>query len=138
MSEESTTPDLSALELGRRMIAGWNKGDLRICFSAFDPYVAVRPDRNWPERLYAGKASAEGFWRSTRETMGGLEVSIEEERDLGDRAYFRVHQPVRSRSGVQGAYSWTFIVTVREGQIILVEFFIDDAAIRAELGIAEE
>src|ERR1700752_4414201 len=98
MSQENVeTP--TALELGRRLMAGWNKDDLRVCFAAFDPYVAVRPDRNWPERLYAGKASAEGFWRSTREAMGGVEVSIEDERALGDRAYFRVHQPVHSRSG---------------------------------------
>ena len=131
--ENAETP--SALELGRRLIAGWNKDDLRLCFSAFDPYVAVRPDRNWPERLYAGKARAEEFWRGTREAMGGAEVSIEEETDLGDRAYFRVHQPVHSRSGVQGAYSWTVLITAREGQLILVEFFIDDAALRTELGL---
>src|SRR5271169_908992 len=120
------------------MIAGWNKGDLRLCFSTFDPYGTVRPDRNWPESLYAGKASAEEFWRSTRDAMGGVEVSIEQETDLGDRAYFRVHQPVRSRSGVQSAYSWACLVTAREGQLILVEFFIDDSAVRVELGIAEE
>jgi len=137
MSQESVeTP--SALELGRRMVAGWNNGDLQLCFSAFDPYIVVRPDRNWPESLYTGKASAEQFWRGTREAMGGVEVSVEEERDLGDRAYFRVHQPVHSRSGIHGAYTWTVLVTAREGRVILVEFFIEDATVRAELGIAEE
>jgi hypothetical protein len=128
----------SALELGRRLVAGWNAGDLRLGFSTFDPYVTVRPDRNWPERLYAGKASAEEFWRSMRETMGIAEVSIEEETDLGDRAYFRVHQPIQSRSGIQGGYSWTVLVTAREGHLVLIEFFIDDAVVRAELGLAEE
>jgi hypothetical protein len=127
----------SALELGRRLIDGWNRGDLRLCFSTFDPWVCVRPDANWPERLYAGTASAEEFWRGTREAMGGVAVTIEEENDLGDRAYFRVHQPIQSRSGIQGGYSWTALVTAREGLLILVEFFIDDASIRAELGIGE-
>src|SRR5690349_12500780 len=107
MSQENAEI-LSALQLGRRMIDGWNRRDLPLCFSAFDPYVAVRPDRTWPERLYAGKSSAEEFWRDTRDAMGAVEVSIEAEADLGDRAYFRVHQPVQSRSGLQGSYSWAF------------------------------
>jgi ketosteroid isomerase-like protein len=135
MSQENEKAP-SALELGRRMISGWSKGDL--FFSTFDPYITVRPDRNWPERLYAGKAKAEEFWRSTREAMGGVEVSIEEEHDLGDRAYFRVRQPVQSRSGIRGQYSWTVVLTAREGKLILIEFFIDDSSIRAALGLTEE
>ena len=136
MSQENVRAP-SALELGRRMVVGWNKGDLDSVFSTFDPYITVRPDPSWPERLYAGKAGAETFWLSTREALGAAEVSIEEERDFGDRACFRVHQPVQSRSGVQGGYSWTFLITAREGHVILVEFFIDDAPIRKELGIAK-
>jgi hypothetical protein len=137
VSEENLrTP--SALALGRRLVDGWNKGDLGLVFSAFDPYIVVRPDQNWPERLYAGMASAEDFWRSTRDALGAGEVSIEDETDLGDRACFRVHQRVQSRSGVRGGYSWTVLVTARQGLLILVEFFIDDSLIRTELGIREE
>jgi len=67
--------------------------------------------------------------------MGQAPVAIEEEHDLGDRALWRIRQSVSSPRGIQSAYSWSFMLTARAGKVIMVEFFIDDAALVAELGI---
>jgi hypothetical protein len=117
------------------MLQGWNSGRTELVFETFDPDIAVRTDPNWPERVFFGKESAQRFFLSVREALGGSEVVIEEERDLGDRAFWRVHQPIHSASGMEGGYSWSFLVTARSGRVILVEFFIDDAGVRSELGL---
>ena len=117
------------------MLEGWNAGRFELIFATFDPGIVVRPDPNWPEGLFFGTDSVQRFWQSVRENMGEGEMIVEEEHDLGDRAFWRLRQPVHSASGVKGAFSWSFLVTARSGSVILVEFFIDDARIRAELGI---
>jgi ketosteroid isomerase-like protein len=71
-----------------------------------------------------------------RDALGPDPLAVEEEHDLGDRALWRLKQTVSSPSGVQSAYSWSFLITARQGKVIMVEFFIDDAALLAELGIA--
>jgi ketosteroid isomerase-like protein len=126
---------MSALALGRQMLEGWNSGSFELVFATFDPDIVVRPDANWPEGVYFGRDSAERFWQSVRDNLGGSVVAVEEEHDLGDRSFWRVHQPVHSASGVESGFSWSFLVTARSGSVILVEFFIDDARIRAELGL---
>jgi ketosteroid isomerase-like protein len=82
------------------------------------------------------RESAAGFWHSVRDALGPDPLAVEEEHDLGDRALWRLKQTVSSPSGVQSAYSWSFLITARQGKVIMVEFFIDDAALLAELGIA--
>jgi ketosteroid isomerase-like protein len=126
---------MSALALGRQMLEGWNADRLDLVFATFDEDVVVRLDPDWPERVAFGRASAEQFWHGVREMMGDLAFEVEEEHDLGDRAFWRVRQSVHSRSGVEGAYSWSFVVTARQGRVILVEFAIEDAGLRADLGI---
>jgi len=116
------------------MLEGWNAGNSALIFETFDQDIVVRPNPTWPEGTFFGKESAERFWHGVREALGGSKVVVEEEHDLGDRALWRVHQPVHSASGVEGGYSWSFLLTARSGRVILVEFFIDDAGIRAELG----
>jgi ketosteroid isomerase-like protein len=126
---------VSALALGRQMIEGWSDGRLDAVFATFDENVVVRTDPTWPEQIWFGRDGAERFWHSVRQAMGPGQVSVEEEHDLGDRALWRVCQPVSSPSGVRSAFSYSFLVAARAGSVIMVEFFIDDAALRAELGI---
>jgi ketosteroid isomerase-like protein len=118
------------------MIEGWNAGRLEDVFATWDRDVVARTDPTWPERICFGRDSAERFWHSVRETLGTEPVIVEEEYDLGDRALWRICQPVSSASGVRGTFSWSFLITVRSGRVIMVELFIDDAAARADLGIA--
>jgi ketosteroid isomerase-like protein len=127
---------VSALQLGQEMIAGWNEDRLETVFATFDQDIVVRTDPSWPERIWFGRASAERFWHDVRDAMGPDPFEVEEEHDLGDRALWRLRQRVSSPSGVQSAYSWSFLITSRCGRVIMVEFFIDDAALLAELGIS--
>ena len=117
------------------MTEAWNNDRLQTAFASFDQDIVIRTDRNWPERIFFGRESAEGFWGGVREAMGQAPVAIEEAHDLGDRALWRIRQSVSSPSGIQSAYSWSFMLTARAGKVIMVEFFIDDAALVAELGI---
>ncbi len=117
------------------MIEGWNDGRLEAVFATFDENIVVRTDPSWPERVWFGRDPAKRFWHSVREAMGPTRVSVEEEHDLGDRALWRIRQPVSSASGVQSTFSWSLLLAARAGRVIMVEFFIDDEALRAELGI---
>jgi ketosteroid isomerase-like protein len=105
-------------------------------FATWDEDIVIRTDPSWPERIWFGRESAAGFWHSVRDALGPDPLAVEEEHDLGDRALWRLKQTVSSPSGVQSAYSWSFLITARQGKVIMVEFFIDDAALLAELGIA--
>ena len=134
-SETVTVVKVSALALGRQMLEGWNTGHLELSFATFDPDIVIRPDPYWPEGVFFGKESAQRFWESVRESLGGSAVTVEEEHDLGDRAFWRLQQPVHSASGVESDYAWSFLLTARSGSVILVEFFIDDSRIRPELGL---
>jgi hypothetical protein len=67
--------------------------------------------------------------------MGRGEMIVEEEHDFGARAFWRIHQAVRSPSGINSGYSWSFLLTVRVDKVILAEFYIDDAPLRDDLDL---
>ena len=118
--------------LARALIDKWNEGEMEAIYAVWDPDIVIRPDPDFPEGTCFGREAAQRFWESNREMMGGGRLIIEEEHDLGDRCLVRIRQPVHSRSGYEGAYSWSVIVTTRAQKVIMVEFFIDhDKALAA-------
>jgi ketosteroid isomerase-like protein len=67
--------------------------------------------------------------------MGEGALMIEEEDALPGATLMRVHQDVRSRTGYEDAFEWSFAAHVREGRVVLIEFWIDRARARAAFGL---
>jgi ketosteroid isomerase-like protein len=117
------------------MVERWNSGDFEAIWATFDPDIVIRPDPDWPEGVCLGTEAAQRFWLSQREAMGLGRLSIEAEHDLGAACVVRINQPVHSRSGFESAYSWSLVVTVRDGRAVMAEFFIDAERARRVLGL---
>jgi ketosteroid isomerase-like protein len=125
---------LGASELARLFIDRWNAGDLEAVYASWDPQIIVRPDPYYPDSgELRGAAAARRFWEDQREFSGAGRLEILGERGLGDRHLMRVRQHVDApASGVHGAYEWSWIVTARQGRVVMVEFYIDrDAGLAA-------
>ena len=114
-----------ALQLARKLVELWNRGDHDAIAELWDEYIVVRPDPDYPDGPMSGRDQARAFWDSQRETMGDRELSLLEEHDLGHQCLVRIHDPVNSRSGVKSEYEYSMILSVREGRVVLIEFFID-------------
>ena len=70
--------------------------------------------------------------------MGTDDVRVQEIVDLGDRVLTRVHMTMHgSQSGVDGELSYSTLRTIRDGRIIVEEFFIDHAAALKAVGLEE-
>jgi ketosteroid isomerase-like protein len=123
-----------ALQLSRASTERWNDGDMDGIYDLWDDDIVVRPDPEFPEGVCFGREAAQRFWESYREAMGLGHLEIQEEHNLGSVCLSRIYQPVQSRGGVESTFEWSFIVTAREGKIIMVEFFIDHARALAALG----
>ena len=109
----------TAVEMSRRLVELWNAGDLESVYALWDPDIVVRPDPDFPEGACFGPKEARRFWEDQRDSMGLTHLVVEEEHDLSvDRCLMRIYQPVQSRHGLEGGYSWSMIVTVREARAL--------------------
>jgi ketosteroid isomerase-like protein len=123
------------LTLARRMVECWNANDMEGAYATFDQQVVARPDPDFPEGAAFGEAAARRFWESNRDSLGLGRLEIEQELDLGDRCLVRVAQQIKSPSGIESSWSWSLIITAREGKAVLVEFFIDGDRAKRALGL---
>jgi ketosteroid isomerase-like protein len=123
---ESVSMSSDALEVARRSVRFWNSGDLEAIYEDWDQDVIVVPDPYFPDSAeLKGQEAGRRFWDSWTLSMGKGLVEILEEHDLDDRCMMRVRHHVRSPSGVEGAYEWSLITSVRNGKVTRLEFYID-------------
>ena len=125
MSEEN-------VEIVRAALEAVQRGDWSRLSTIFDERAVVHPDPSWPEQFITGRDAVIDWAKGLREMMGAAwegaasVVQIEEVHDLGDRVLLRLRVPVRgAHSGVEGHLSWSQITTLRDGRIMLVEFYLD-------------
>jgi ketosteroid isomerase-like protein len=116
-----------AREIARKVVDAWNDGDLRPVYALFASDIVVRPDPDFPDSgVIHGATGARAFWDGNREALGGGRVEIVGEVENGDRCLVHcVQQVAAPASGVEGVYEWSFITSVRDGKVVLVEFFLD-------------
>lgn len=115
----------------------WNAGDMDAFRELYDPDVTVRTVEDWPEPgPYVGREAAMGFFEQLRDTWhADTLVPTSDLIDAGDRVVVRYiwrgagHGPDLSMEG-------TIVFTMRNGRVVLQEFFWDhdDALEAAGLG----
>jgi ketosteroid isomerase-like protein len=130
MSEEN-------VEIVRQALEMWNRGDLDAVSEFWDDDVVLRTAEGWPERVLYGKDAVRSFWEGYAETVGHDTV-IEEIIDAGDSVVMRTRGDVSGdQSGIEGDLVATFVVTVRKGKAVLMEFFWDHQEALEAVGLRE-
>jgi hypothetical protein len=102
-----------------------------------DPDVLVRTDPSWPEQRFYGRETVIAFWRGVRESWGP-DTRDGEIVDLGDPVLGRTRYIVHGQhSGAGGEQSVSTIWTFCEGQIMLVEYFLNHADAVKAVGLED-
>ena len=114
--------NLDAFEKGND---AFRRGDWDAIAATIDTHILVRADPRWPEQRFYGREAVIAFWRGLWESWGP-DARVEEVLDLGDRLLARWRFIIRGQhSGVEGEQPISAIQTYREGQVILVEYFLE-------------
>ena len=130
MSQENVEAVRQAAEI-------WNRGDLSAYFEYLDDDVVVRAAEGWPETAYHGKRAVQSFYEGYAETVGNDTV-IEDLRDAGETVVCRARAHVTGeRSGVEGDFQFSQVLTFRKGKVVLIEFFWDHQEALEAAGLRE-
>jgi ketosteroid isomerase-like protein len=125
------------VEIFRRGNDAFRRGDWEDLAEMIDPHISIRTDVSWPEQRMYGREAAIAFYRGISES-GGPDTRIEGIVDLGDRVLVRLRWHMRGpHSGVEGEQCYSAISTLRDGRIILEEFFLDHEQALKAVGLAE-
>jgi hypothetical protein len=104
------------VELVRKAVEDWNRGDLDAASEFWDDDVVLRTGEGWPERVFFGRHEVRSFWDGYAETMGHDTV-IEELIDAGGSVVMRTRAHVSGdQSGIEGDLVSTMVLTVRKGK----------------------
>jgi ketosteroid isomerase-like protein len=131
MSEEN-------VEIVRKGVEDWNRGDLDAIVEVWDEDVVLRAAEGWPERVYYGKDQVRSFYEGYAETVGRESV-IEDLIDAGENivvARFRARLSGQE-SGLEGDMRFSQVTTSRKGKTVLIEYFWDHQEALEAAGLRE-
>ena len=124
------------MEVVKRGNEAFRRGDWEAVAETLDPHISIRTVANWPEQRIYGREAALAFYRGLAESGG--DARIEETIDLGDRVLVRLRFHLRgSYSGAEGEQCYSMIATLRNGRVILEEFFPDHEEALEVVGLEE-
>jgi ketosteroid isomerase-like protein len=84
-----------------------------------------------------GAKAVRDFWEKYAEAIG-REVGLQELIDAGDRVLARFKVRWRGEhSGAEGEMAWTAVGTLRNGKVIMVEWFLDHGQALEAVGLRE-
>jgi ketosteroid isomerase-like protein len=126
-------------EVVRAANEAWNAGDLNALREVYDPNIVVRVVREWPEQgPFIGIEAVIRQWERQREAYDAQTLEeISEIVVVGNRATSRI----RWRGSGQGPgfdLEFTALVTVRDGRIVMIDFFWDHAEALEAVGLSEQ
>jgi ketosteroid isomerase-like protein len=113
------------VELVLKALEDWNRGDMDAWVGFFDDDAVLRAAEGWPERDFRGKDAVRSFYEGFAETVGRDSV-IEDLIDAGDAVVTRVRAHITgAQSGVEGNMRFSQVTTIKNGKVVLNEFFWD-------------
>jgi ketosteroid isomerase-like protein len=125
------------MELVSRGREAFARGDWKAFAAGMDADVLIRTDPLWPEQRVYGRDAAVAFYRGIWESVTS-DIRLEDIVDLGDRVLTRACMTVHgSQSGVDGELRYSTLRTIRDGRIILEEFFIEHHDALRAVGLGE-
>jgi len=130
MSEEN-------IEIMRQALEKWNQGGPDAVSELMDDDVVLRMAEGWPERVYFGKAAARSFFDGWAKTVG-QEVVVEDLIDAGNAVVTRQRVHLSGvQSGIEGDQQSSSVWTLREGKVVMLEYFWDHQEALEAAGLRE-
>jgi ketosteroid isomerase-like protein len=127
------------VEIVRRGIDAWNRGDLDEWLAGFAPEAELHTTGRFPdENVYRGRAGLERYWAEIHEDVEEVSVSISDLRASGDRVFQAVTGRGRGkRSKVPVERPIWFVTTLRDGLAVRVETYVDPKEALEAAGLSE-
>jgi ketosteroid isomerase-like protein len=131
------------VELVRGVNEAHERGDFAAVFAAYDPEIEWHVERTMAglgfDPLYVGHDSVRNFWRQWLSAWETTSFAFEEFIDAGEQVVVVGNQRIRGRtSGIELEFnSYAQVWTVRDGQIVRVEFFPTRAEALEAVGLSE-
>jgi ketosteroid isomerase-like protein len=128
------------VEIYTRGLDAWTRGDFDAAFESYDPDVVLRLDaETWVESGVILGAEPAREWFKSLASAVGHDTKIVSITDASDRVVARVCTHVRGQSsGVEGDMEVTQVVTYRNDNAVLVEFFGNHAEALEAVGLSEQ
>jgi ketosteroid isomerase-like protein len=127
------------VETVRRATDAFNRGDLEAFLANFAPEAEWHPPGQFVDRdVYRGHAELRQFWTETREDLEELSTNVSEIRAVGDDKVFvaAVGGGRGKRSEARFEQPLWYVMTVRDGLIVLVEDYPDSAQALEAAGLS--
>jgi ketosteroid isomerase-like protein len=129
------------VEIVRRSVEAYVAGDREAYYDFMAEDIEIRPDASrWPEaKPFRGREEFRRFNADIdQDWEGGARAEIREVFPVDDRVVVRADWGGTGRaSGIDLRSNLTSIFTVRDGQIIKIEYFFDHAKALEATGLSE-
>jgi uncharacterized protein len=129
------------VELIKRMLREWNRGDVEALLEVFDSEVEVRPALSTflGSMAYRGHDGVRAWYAETNEPWAELQAEPERFIDAGGRTLVVIALHARVPGGqVEVGAHIAHVVTIRDGRITRLEGFEEPDAALASVGLVEQ
>jgi ketosteroid isomerase-like protein len=128
------------VELVRRAIEAWNRGDLDAIVATLHPDVEYVTTGLFPglDPAYHGHDGFRRFWQDFRETWESLSIEIHELRDAGERVLLLCTFNARGRDGLEVRRQVASVATIRDGLNVRHENYGDWTTALEAVGLSEQ
>jgi len=127
------------VEVVGQWLAAWNRDDWDSMEQCFAADCETSPPKGWLERgPFKGWPSIRSQMEVLKDSWESERVEVDELRDLGERVLARWRwMTVGKRSGIEAETPVSALCTLREGKIIQVDYFLDEAKALEAAGLSE-
>jgi ketosteroid isomerase-like protein len=127
------------VEVVRAAFEAWNAGDMDAFRDLYHPEAVLRMASAWPEPgPYFGRDAVMREYEQLRDTWeGDTAEPIGDFIDVGDRVVV-THIWRGSGRGPEGGIELTTVWTVRQGRILVAEYFLNQAEALEAVGLSEQ
>ena len=126
------------MEIVRQLAETVQREDMDTVREMLDPAVVIARDlEGWPEPgPVAGREAVMRSWQGIRDAFPEATLELTSVTNVGDRVVAR--QVARGKGkGPEAIAEYTVIYTLRNGRILIIEYFWDYAEALASLGLSE-
>jgi ketosteroid isomerase-like protein len=126
------------MEIVRAVNEAWIAGDVQRTWDSYDPDVVMRTVEEWPEAgPYFGREAVIRFFEQLRDTWEAVELETISLIDAGDRVVgqYRWHS---TGPGPDMNLEITQVVTLRQGKMVMVEYFRHHSDALEAVGLSEQ
>ena len=111
------------VEIVRRSLQLWSRGDLEGFIEGVDPEIEWRTSGVYPDvdPVYYGHQGFRKFWRDFHEIWETLSMELRDMAVADDQLAFSFHFDATGRDGVRAGRDQASLVTLRNGRLLRIQ-----------------